>query len=97
MKVGRLFFDIGGGAAPAGYRVRLPEDTFQHPSVELDGVALRVTSPLALYQIRLGLSGQGSFGALTEKQQRSARLLRERFFPDRTDAELEPAVERLEA
>jgi hypothetical protein len=97
MKVGRLSFDMGDGEAPAGYRVRLPEDTFEHPAVELDGLAVRPATPLALYQIRLGLSGRGSFGALTEKQQRSAQLLRERFFPDRTDAELEPLVEPLEA
>jgi hypothetical protein len=97
VKVGQLFFPVAGQEAPARYRVRLPEDTFDYPPVELDGIELRVASPLALYQIRIGISGQGSFGELTEKQQLSARSLRDRFFADRDESELEPLVERLEA
>jgi hypothetical protein len=83
--------------APAGFRVRLPEDTFEQSPVELDGITLRTVSPLALYQLRVGIAGQGAFGALSEKQVRAAARLRETFFPDRTEHGLAPAVEPLES
>ena len=37
-----------------GYQLPLPRDTFEHPPVEIDGVAVRTASPLALYQLRIG-------------------------------------------
>jgi hypothetical protein len=94
VKVHRLLFDVGG-EAPTGYRVRLPDDLFDWPPVALDGIPLRVVSPLALYQIRISLGRQGSFGGLSDKQRRSAALLRERFFAGRDEAELEPDIEPL--
>jgi hypothetical protein len=45
----RLSFDVGGAEAPAGYQMAMPPDTFSYPPVELDGIELRVASPLALY------------------------------------------------
>jgi hypothetical protein len=92
LKVYKLGFQIDGSEPAAGYRVQLPGDTFRHPPVELDGIAVRPISPRALYQLRLGIAARGSFGALTAKQLRSMRLLKERFFPDRTDDELMPRV-----
>jgi hypothetical protein len=37
MRVHRLPFTVGGEEAPAGYRLRLPDDLFEHPVVELEG------------------------------------------------------------
>ncbi len=54
MKIHRLSFEIGGQQAPAGYRARMPGDTFDHPPVQIEGVTIRVASPLALYQMRDG-------------------------------------------
>jgi hypothetical protein len=45
--------------------------------------------------MRVGFSSQGSFGKLTEKQLSSASRLRERFFPDHSEAELAPFIEPL--
>lgn len=56
---------------------------------------IRVASPLALYQIRMALSGEGSFGELSERQRESAGQLRRRFLAGRSDQELKPLVERL--
>lgn len=95
IKIDRLRFQVDGKPAPAGYRLRLPSDTFDHPPVEIDGVTIWPVSPLALYQIRLGIAQQGSFGELGEKQLRSMRKLKKRFFADRSDDELAPPVERL--
>jgi hypothetical protein len=95
VKVHKLFFEVDGAEAPAGYRVRLPGDMFEQPAVELDGVRIRTVSPLALYQMRVGFSSRGSFGKLTEKQLSSASRLRERFFPDHSEAELAPFIEPL--
>jgi hypothetical protein len=95
MDVHRLFFEVGGEEAPAGYRVHLPTDTFNWPEAGIDGVPVSPASPLALYQIRTSIAGQGSFGELSAGQRQSARLLRERFFAGRADADLEPPIERL--
>lgn len=95
IKMHSLAFDIDGASPRVGYRVRLPEDSFEHPPGEIEGIAVRPVSPLCLYQLRLGIAGQGSFGELSEKQLGSMRRLKERFFPDRTDAELAPAIEPL--
>jgi hypothetical protein len=95
LDVHKLDFQIDGREAPAGYRIVLPSDTFEYPPGELDGIVARTASPLALYQLRSGIASQGSFGRLSPKQRESARQLKERFFPDRAEADLEPRVERL--
>jgi hypothetical protein len=95
VRVHSLSFEIGGAEPPVGYRFRLPDDTFDYPPVEIEGTRIRVASPLALYQIRVGIAGQGSFGELSERQRASARRLREQFLADVPDDELEPQVERL--
>jgi hypothetical protein len=92
VKVHKLFFEVEGREAPAGYRLRLPDDTFE-PPVEIDGIAIRTVSSLALYQLRVGIAGQGSFGELSETQRRATDRLREAFFPGRSEADLAPAVE----
>jgi Aminoglycoside-2''-adenylyltransferase len=66
MRVHRLSFTVGGEEAPAGYQLRLPDDLFDHPAVELDGIALRPIPPLALYQMRSGVAARNSFGPLSD-------------------------------
>jgi hypothetical protein len=41
------------------------------------------------------IEGNGSFGPLSEHQKHAMERLRERFFPERTPAELVPQVEPL--
>ena len=74
---------------------RLPDDTFGHPPVEIDGVMIRAASPLALFLIRVSLARQGSFGELSERQRESTHALRERFLSGLPDAMLEPSIEPL--
>jgi hypothetical protein len=95
LRIHRLAFDIDGREAPAGYQLLLPGDTFEHPPVEIDGVLVRTASPLALYQLRIGIASQGSFGPLGAQQRESARRLKSRFFPLDADRDLEPSVEPL--
>ena len=95
--VHRLMFEIDGKQAPAGFRVHLPSDTFTHPSASIDGIPVRVASPLASYQIRIGIASRGAFGELNEKQLTSLRRIKRAFFSDRTDEELAPKVEPLDA
>jgi hypothetical protein len=95
MRVHKLSFDIKGQEAPCGFRVRLPDDTFEQPPVDLGGIRIHTVSPLALYQLRAGIASRGSFGELSERQLESAKRLREVFFPDRSEADLAPVVETL--
>jgi hypothetical protein len=95
VKVYSLALQIDGKPAPVGYRVALPSDTFEQPSARIEGITVWPISPLALYQMRIGIARQGSFGRLTEKQLRSRRRLKEAFFPDRSNEELLPRIEHL--
>jgi hypothetical protein len=95
MRVHRLAFTVDGKEAPAGYQLRLPDDLFEQPLVELEGIPIRPISPLALYQIRAGVARMGSFGPLSEQHLATLAQLRARFFPDRTDEELLPPCEPL--
>ena len=95
IRIHRLGFEIDGKPAAAGYRIELPDDTFRHPSVQLEGITVWPVSPLALYQLRVGIAARGSFGELGEKQLRAMSALRERFFPGRSEDELMPRIEPL--
>ena len=97
LRVHRLFFEIDGREPPGGYRVHLPNDLFDQPVVELDGIPIRAASPRALYQLRAGIARHGSFGPLSDRQLEAMARLRERFFPTQTAEELEPRVEPLPA
>lgn len=90
--VHKLFFDLDGREPPAGYRVRLPPDTLDHLPAEINGLLIRVASPLALYQLRAGIASKGSFGPLSDRQLDVMRQLRDRFFPGLTESELEPLI-----
>lgn len=91
----RLAFRIDGREPAAGFRVHLSADSFEYPAAMIDDVPVRTVSPLALYQLRVGISSQGSFGELDEKQQGSLRRLKDRFFPNSSSDELMPIVEPL--
>ena len=95
MRVHKLSFTVAGEEAPAGYQLQLPDDLFEQPLVELEGIAIKPLSPLALYQIRAGVAARNSFGPLSERQLHSLSDLRERFFPDRPEDELLPPSEPL--
>jgi hypothetical protein len=93
MRVHKLSFSVDGEEAPAGYQLRLPDDLFNQPLVQLEGIAIKPVSPLALYQIRAGVAQRGSFGPLSEQHRVALGLLRQRFFPDRSEEELLPPSE----
>lgn len=95
LKIHKLAFDIDGREAPAGYQILMPRDTFEHPPVAIDRIVVRTASPLALYQLRIGIASRGSFGELSAQQRESARRLKERFFPGRSEADLRPRIEPL--
>ena len=95
MRVHRLAFTVGGEEAPAGYQLRLPDDLFDHPVVELEGIALKPVSPLALYQMRAGVAEHNSFGPLSERQRATMAELRARFFPVVPEEDLLPPSEPL--
>ena len=59
IRVHRLAFEVDGGESRTGYQVVLPPDTYDHPPARRDGIAVRVVSPLALYQLRGGIASQG--------------------------------------
>jgi hypothetical protein len=90
MRVHRLSFTVGGEEAPAGYQLRLPDDLFDHPAVELEGIALRPIPPLALYQMRSGVADRNSFGPLSERHLATMAELRRRFFPELPEDDLLP-------
>jgi hypothetical protein len=96
-RVWKLAFEIDGQPAPAGYQFEMPEDTYTHPLAQLDGIKVRVASPLALYQLRAAIAAKGSFGALSAMQQANLRRLRKRFFPGSAEVELVPRIEPLRA
>ena len=72
------------------FRVDLSEGVFDHPRSDLDGIALRTVSPLALYQIRAGITMVGGFGPPRPKDITSQEALRTRFFPDASPESLQP-------
>lgn len=93
LRIHSLAFEVDGKEAPAGYQILMPRDTFEHTPVAIDGVIVRTASPLALYQLRIGIASQGSFGELSPQQQESARRLKERFFPKHSEIDLAPRIE----
>jgi hypothetical protein len=94
-RVWKVAFEIDGRPAPAGYRFQMPPDTYAYPTAQIDGIEVRVASPLALYQLRAAIAAKGSFGPLSATQQASLRRLRETFFPGCTDDDLAPRIEPL--
>jgi hypothetical protein len=94
---GQIVAELGtvDWGAPAGFRVHLPPDTHDHGPVEFEGVAALCVSPLAAFQLRAGIASRGTFGALRPKDLAAMQALRERFFPDTSEEELQLRVESL--
>ncbi|HWL90265.1 MAG TPA: hypothetical protein VNP90_02770 [Actinomycetota bacterium] len=73
-------------------RIELSAGVFDHPSSELDEIALRTVSPLALYQIRAGITMAGGFGPPRPKDIATQEALRTRFFPDVAPESIQPTL-----
>ena len=74
------------------FRVDLSDGVFDYPVSDLDGIAVRTVSPLALYQIRSGITMAGGFGPPRPKDVTSQEALRGRFFPDAPPESLQPRM-----
>jgi hypothetical protein len=88
---GIVFFVIPGQDGRL-FQVDLSDGVFNYPVSALDGIALRTVSPLALYQIRAGITTVGSFGPPRPKDITSQEALRARFFPDASPESLQPRM-----
>lgn len=86
---GRLYFDTPTGSGLT--RVWLPEDTLARNRSAIDGIEIQTVSPLALYQIRIGVTN--TFGGLRPKDHVSQAALRRRFFEGVPEEELVPLIE----
>lgn len=73
-------------------RIDLSNGVFDHPVSDLDGVAVRTVSPLALFQIRAGIIMSGGFGPARPKDIASQDALRTRFFPSAPLESLQPTL-----
>ena len=62
-------------------QIHLSPGTFEYPESTIDGVDVRTVSPLALYQIRAGVTAAGAFGPPRAKDVEAQEMLRARFFP----------------
>jgi hypothetical protein len=73
--------------------ISLPSDLLSWPPTIIDGVPIRTLSPLALVQIRAGLTATGVFGPPRPGKDgaRQTRLI-QAFFPDRDEEPLEPRI-----
>jgi hypothetical protein len=81
---GRAFFDLPVGDGLQ--RFWMPADAFGHPPGRLGKLPVRTLSPLALYQVREFC--QHVFGGFRDKDRKTQAALKERYFRDRTEAEL---------
>jgi hypothetical protein len=85
-RVGKLAFEVDGLPAPAGYQFELPRDTYTHPPAQLDGIDIRVVSPLALYQIRAAIAAKDRSGRCPPSNGRAfASYVRPSFPDERSD------------
>jgi hypothetical protein len=73
--------------------ISVPGDLFDWPATIIDGVPIRTLSPLALIQIRAGLTATRVFGPLRPGKDdvQQARLI-EAFFPDVSEESLKPRI-----
>jgi len=74
------------------FRVDLSDGVFDSPASDLDDIALRTVSLLALYQIRAGITMAGGFGPPRPKDVTSQEALRAKFFPDASPESLQPRM-----
>lgn len=95
LEIARVHYTLGSGEPPVGYRVYLPPNTFSYPPVMLEGSQVRCISPLATFQLRLGIGSRGTFGPLRDSDKAATESLRVKFFPSEDEQMLQPRVESL--
>ena len=90
-ETGRPFFVVGTEDGPVA--ISVPKDLFEWPPTIIGGVPIHTLSPLALIQIRAGLTATGVFGPPRpdKDEARQARLI-QAFFPDRDEDSLMPRI-----
>jgi hypothetical protein len=93
LEIAHVDFTLETGAAPVGYRVHLPGDMFQQGTSSFEGIPVRCISPLANYQLRVGIASQGTFGPLRPQDRVATDALRAKFFPTADAGDLQPRVE----
>lgn len=88
---GRPYFAVRTDAGPVA--VSLPGDMLDWPPTTVEGVEIRTVSPLALIQIRAGITATEVFGAPRpgKDASRQARLI-EAFFPNVDERSLAPEI-----
>lgn len=90
-ETGRPFFAVGTEDGPVA--ISVPKDLFDWPPTIIGGVPIHTLSPLALIQIRAGLTATGVFGPPRpdKDEVHQARLIQV-FFPDRAEDSLMPRI-----
>jgi hypothetical protein len=73
-------------------QIHLSPGTFEYPESAIDGVQVRTVSPLALYQIRAGVTAAGAFGPPRPNDVMAQEMLRFRFFPHDDPETLQPRI-----
>ena len=86
------FYFVAGKPDGELQRVELTDELFTHPSVEIDGTAVHVVSPLAPYQIRDAFIRLGTFGAPREKDVTVQARIREQLLEEDDPDVLAPAM-----
>lgn len=94
-KSGRLYFDIYGETDKERFRIYLAKDVYDYPKSKLDVIEIQTVSPLAQYQIRAGLNITMSFGGYREKDIKSQKELKKKFFADKKAVELVPEIKKI--
>lgn len=92
---GRIHFYIFGETDEEEFHIFLPKDAFDYQTTNIDGVEIQTVSPLAQYQIRAALGITKSFGDFRDKDIKSQKELKEKFFAGKDEEELKPKVEKL--
>jgi hypothetical protein len=89
------FYFVAGDSDGTVQRVDITGDLFSYPPVTVDGAAVHVASPLALYQMRDAFMRLGTFGAPREKDIVAQRRLREDFLENTDVGVLTPRMTEL--
>lgn len=90
-ETGNPFFVVATEDGPVA--IWVTQDLFDWPPTIIDGVPIRTLSPLALVQVRAGLTATGVFGPPRpgKDEAHQARLI-QAFFPDRDESSLMPRI-----
>lgn len=94
---GHYFFVVRAADTDRPVRVSVSSDIFAFPAVALDTLSLRTISPLAVFQIRIGLALTGAMSHYRDVvlQSRILTGLAEKFFSGVPGSRLLPDIEAL--